>query len=73
MWSGWVVAFILSVGLFYYAISIRKQLAFTITNPKAVSLCIEGYQGEHGDADKRFEMKQKGQLVNPLVEEVKKD
>jgi len=72
-WSGWFLAFSLLVAIFVYFISIRRPLVFTVMNPKAVSICEEGYLGEHGEADKRFEMKQKGTLINPLVEEAKKE
>ena len=54
-------------------ISVRKQIWFSINNPKAVSICIEGYQGEHSEADRRFEAKQRGTLVSPLVDEAKKE
>jgi len=72
----WVLLLLLvavATGAVVYSISIRQQLWFAATDPSAVTACMEGYYGELGEAKKRFEQKQRGQLINPLVEEVKKE
>jgi hypothetical protein len=72
-WSGWIIAVALIVGIGAYLVVIKEQLWFTITTPNAVSSCIEGYAGEHSEADKRFKLKQVGAIVSPLIEEAKKE
>ena len=72
-WSGWIVALAIVAGIAVYAVSIRQQLWFSVTSPKAVTACMEGYTGEHPDADKRFEMKQTSKIISPLQEEVKNE
>ena len=58
----------------WYVITIRSQLAFAVVHPRAVSVCMEGYMGEHNEADKRFETKQRSEaVISPLVEEAKKE
>lgn len=69
----WLIAIVLIVGIGIYLATIKDQLWFTITTPTAVQSCIEGYVGEHGEADKRFQLKQRSEIVSPLVEEAKKE
>jgi len=71
-WLGWIIAVALMVGISTYLIVIKEQLWFTITTPDAVNACIEGYVGEHSEADKRFKMKQVG-ADSILIEEAKKE
>ena len=72
-WAGWIIAVALLVGISVYLVTVRQQVWFAITQPKAVSACIEGYTGEHAEADKRFETKQRSEVISPLVEEAKKE
>ena len=74
-WAKWIGLILLAsvVGTIgAYGFSIRHALGFTILHPKAVGVCAEGYFGEHGEADRRFELKQKGEIA-PLIEEAKKE
>jgi len=72
-WIGWIIVLVLVVSIFAYLIAVRKQMWFAVTNQKAVTACIEGYEGELSEAEKRFEAKQRGTLVSPLVDEAKKE
>jgi len=64
---------LLLVGFVTYLVSIRQQLWFVLVSPDAVSVCQEGYLGEHSEANRRFELKQRSVLVSPLVDEGKVD
>jgi len=72
-WFALLLIVAATIGAIVYGISVRQQLWFAATDPSAVTACMEGYYGELGEAKKRFEQKQRGQLINPLVEEVKKE
>lgn len=51
----------------------KDQLAFTIMNPNAVSTCMAGYNGEHAEADRRFQLKQHSKVISPLADDVDED
>ena len=61
-----VILLALLVGTGVYLFNIRREVLFTLLNPNSVSVCLDGYQGEHSEADRRFEMKQRGELISPM-------
>ncbi len=63
-------------GIALFINSRRNELWFAATTPQAVATCMEGYQGEHFEADRRFRLKQSGTIISPIAEgdeETKKD
>jgi hypothetical protein len=57
----------------WYLYMVKNQVWFAVTTPNAVSACMEGYNGEHGEADRRFELKQRSEIISPLPSESPKE
>jgi hypothetical protein len=67
-WLGWVVALGFLVAVALYGYGIKEQLWFTVANPEVVGMCREGYEAEHSEATKRFELRQHSEIISPLSE-----